>query len=147
MTSIQRDTKQIPSADMSDTSHDTKPMASAQPASLSSSDAAKTIRAHSSARDATNNVSMDQTNTDGQQVSFTDSLDAYQDKLNDDFQDYKRDIEKSDHDIELPDLEWDDLEAEYEKDVGSIAMKEREIMTQFDERFKVSLLQYLLQLD
>lgn len=70
--------------------------------------------------------------------SFTEILQQYQQRLNGDFDEYEQKLAQDNPEKgDIPAFDWDALEYEYQKEVGEIAMKEKEIMSQFDARFKV----------
>lgn len=70
--------------------------------------------------------------------SFTTSLNQYQRELDENFNTFEETINKADpSEDSIDDFDWDDLEDEYQKEIGKIVMTERDIMNEFDARFKV----------
>lgn len=71
-------------------------------------------------------------------TSFMASLHQYSTALNESFDTFQEDINTANPQKEsIDDFDWEELEATYQKEIGDIVMRERDIMNQFDTRFKV----------
>lgn len=89
-------------------------------------------------RDRSTGITSGAVKTHEQNSSFTEVLQQYQERLNQDFDDYEQNLHQDyPASQEISAFDWDALECEYQKEVGEVAMKEKEIMSQFDARFKV----------
>lgn len=116
---------------------ETRPPPSAQHAMQSSIDRSDNVT-QSPGADRSTDALPSGVKAHGQGSSFTDILQQYQERLNHDFDEYERNLQQADPPNEdISAFNWDELECAYQKEVGDVAMKEKEIMSQFDARFKV----------
>lgn len=73
-----------------------------------------------------------------EELSFTDLLKQHQNRLNQDFDRFEKKLHEIEPSSEASaNFDWDDLEGDYQKEIALVALKEREIMSNFDARFKV----------
>jgi hypothetical protein len=71
--------------------------------------------------------------------SFTTALHEYQNKLDQDFVKFEASLDAGEiEDLEADDEYWEQLEDNYQRDVGTMMQKEQDIIARFDARFKVS---------
>lgn len=90
------------------------------------------------ARNDGDSLSGSDEDSSGEHTSFTISLRRYQEKLDHNFNSYQESIDKANaSEDSIDEFDWDELELAYQKEIGEIVMKEREVMSQFDARFKV----------
>jgi len=71
--------------------------------------------------------------------TFTQALEQYQRQLDQNFQEFESQLEQRPRDEDLEQLDWEELEHEYEEEAGRMVAEEHDIMREFDARFKVSL--------
>ena len=70
--------------------------------------------------------------------SFSDSLRDIQHNLDTEYIKFEQNLETSNpRETDLVAFDWHDLETQYEKEVADAALRERQIMDRFNERFKV----------
>lgn len=117
---------------------DTKPPQSAQKTQIDPTNDSSIARAQNTTQNAPDNPFDENNKSSGDLPSFTASLHQYSRKLDHDFDGFQESIEKADPPTEsIEDFDWEELENAYQKEVGDIVMRERDIMSQFDARFKV----------
>lgn len=117
---------------------ETRPPPSAQDGKTTSIDGPEDNHGQILADEVSNNTLPNGSNIHGKELSFPDVLKQYQESLNHDFDDYEQNIdEMNPAQAGIADFDWEQLELDYQRDVGEAAMKEKEIMSQFDARFKV----------
>ncbi len=79
---------------------------------------------------ATNEVTLPKT--------FVESVAAYQRQLEDDFKEYGNELRGRERSHELAQLDWQELEGQYQKEISVKIADEQEIMKEVQERFNVS---------
>lgn len=78
---------------------------------------------------------------DIQTVSFSEELQKFKNNQELDFAEFESNlIAKDTKDTDLDTMEWDELQAEYETNIGPSLAKEAELMERFDKRFQVTSL-------
>ncbi|EXJ88137.1 hypothetical protein A1O1_05065 [Capronia coronata CBS 617.96] len=70
--------------------------------------------------------------------SFVRDVDEYQQQLELEFQEFERSLNERNPTEGLEDLDWDDLEARYDKEIQPKITAEQEIMDEFSARFEVA---------
>lgn len=132
-------TAELPSSQLTHVAiGETKPPQSAQKQQTDSSNNNTTPHTHVEMQNAGDNVSGNIENFAGDGSSFTASLHKYRETLNNDFEVFEQNIDKAQPPGEsIEDYDWDDLENNYQKEIARFVMTERDIMNQFDDRFKV----------
>ena len=68
---------------------------------------------------------------------FVQGIQAYQQGLELDFQDFEHSLTERDKSAELTSIEWDELETRYNNEIQPKIDAEQEIMTEFNARFQV----------
>lgn len=80
-----------------------------------------------------------------QNLGFTEALEEYKDELNKDFGQFEAILESENaRSSESTRYDWDHLQSEYQSDADLLEKKEKDILDQFDARFKVSLHLWLM---
>lgn len=79
-----------------------------------------------------------ETQTTPTELSFAEKLQKQKDDLNAGYIEFEENLKtRNTKEDDMTELDWDRLQAEYEREVSSIALQERELIEQFDARFKV----------
>ncbi|KAL2436816.1 hypothetical protein ABEF95_014569 [Exophiala dermatitidis] len=74
------------------------------------------------------------------QNSFVKDIEDYRQQLELEFQEFERSLDERDPAADLEPMDWDDLEAQYNKEVQSKVAAEQEIMSEFSARFEQFML-------
>ncbi|KAK5072609.1 hypothetical protein LTR64_004916 [Lithohypha guttulata] len=79
------------------------------------------------------------TETCDSDLSFLDALEQSRKKLDQESSQFEEDLKgRNTKNTDLEVLDWDDLLVEYEKEIATIAHREKEIINKFNTRFKSS---------
>lgn len=70
--------------------------------------------------------------------TFALALEQYRGQLDQEFQEFESQLEQRPQDEDLGQLDWDELERQYEEEAAKKVAEEHDIMHEFDARFKVS---------
>jgi hypothetical protein len=71
--------------------------------------------------------------------TFVSQVEDYQRELEEDFQKFERQLNDRDTSAELEQIDWTDLEADYNKDIEPLLQQENAIMQEFGDRFNVGI--------
>jgi len=72
-----------------------------------------------------------------EQDSFVAQMQLYQQQLEEEYCDFEQSLQDRDHQADLDDLDWEDMESRYNTEIGPKVAAEHDIIEQFAARFQV----------
>ena len=75
-------------------------------------------------------------------TTFSEQIEQHRARLDTDFANYVKDVEKEGHQLQLDRLDWNDLQERYESEMLAKIAAEQQIMDEFATRFQVCTVLY-----